>query len=89
MVVGNRLGDVSHAVQKHVETQGFSVVRKFVGHGLGRAMHEPPQVPNFGRPGRGARLYKGLVLAIEPMVNVGTPEVEMSQSWSILTALCP
>ena len=86
MVVGNRLGDVSHAVQKHVETQGFSVVRKFVGHGIGRAMHEPPQVPNFGRPGRGPRLYKGLVLAIEPMVNVGTPDVEILEDrWTAVT----
>lgn len=86
MVVGNRLGDVSHAIQNHVEAQGFSVVRKFVGHGIGRAMHESPQVPNFGRSGRGPRLYKGLVLAIEPMVNVGTADVEILEDhWTAVT----
>ena len=70
-VIGNRLGDISHAVQSHVESQGFSVVRDFVGHGIGRSMHEDPQVPHFGRPGRGLRLVEGMVLTIEPMVNVG------------------
>ena len=86
MVVGNRLGDVSNAVQTHVEVQGFSVVRQFVGHGIGKAMHEPPQVPNYGRAGRGPRLNRGLVLAIEPMVNVGSPDVEiLDDGWTAVT----
>ena len=86
MVVGNRLGDVSSAVQQHVEAQGFSVVRQFVGHGIGRAMHEPPQVPNYGRSGRGQRLNRGLVVAIEPMVNVGSPDVEiLDDGWTAVT----
>lgn len=86
MVVGNRLGDVSSAVQQHVEAQGFSVVRQFVGHGIGRAMHEPPQVPNYGRAGRGPRLNRGLVVAIEPMVNVGSPDVEvLGDGWTAVT----
>jgi methionyl aminopeptidase len=84
--VGNRLGDVSAAVQAVVEQAGFSVVRKFVGHGIGRAMHEPPQVPNFGTAGRGQRLYRGLVMAIEPMVNVGTADVEiLDDGWTAVT----
>jgi methionyl aminopeptidase len=84
--VGHRLGDVSHAVQAVVERQGFSVVRQFVGHGIGRAMHEAPQVPNFGTPGRGPRLYRGLVLAIEPMVNVGTADIEiLDDGWTAVT----
>lgn len=70
---GNRLSDIGHAVQEVVETAGFSVVREFVGHGIGVALHEDPQVPNYGRAGRGPRLEPGLVLAIEPMVNVGSP----------------
>jgi len=74
-VVGNRLNDVSRAVQEHVEKNGFSVVRTFVGHGIGRRMHEDPPVPNFVGPGRNPRLKEGIVLAIEPMVNVGTHEV--------------
>jgi methionyl aminopeptidase len=86
MVVGNRLGDVSAAVQQHVEAQGFTVVRQFVGHGIGRAMHEPPQVPNYGRAGRGQRLNRGLVVAIEPMVNVGSPDVEiLDDGWTAVT----
>lgn len=70
-VVGNRIGDISHAIQSYVEGQGFSVVRDFVGHGIGRDMHEDPQVPHFGRPGRGPRLMEGMVITIEPMVNIG------------------
>lgn len=86
LVVGNRLGDVSSAVQQHVEAQGFSVVRQFVGHGIGRAMHEPPQVPNYGRAGRGLRLNRGLVVAIEPMVNVGSPDVQiLDDGWTAVT----
>src|SRR5690606_33306779 len=68
---GNRIGDISHAIQTYVESQGFSVVRDFVGHGIGRKMHESPQVPHFGKPGRGPRLMEGMVITIEPMVNVG------------------
>ena len=71
MKVGGRVSDIGHAVQKHVEAHGFSVVREFVGHGIGTAMHEEPQVPNYGPPGRGPRLAEGMVLAIEPMVNAG------------------
>jgi methionyl aminopeptidase len=84
--LGNRLQDISWAVQDYVEKQGFSVVRDFVGHGIGRAMHEDPPVPNFGTPGRGYRLKPGLVLAIEPMVNAGTHEVEVLQDkWTAVT----
>ncbi len=83
---GNRLQDISWAVQDYVEKQGFSIVRDFVGHGIGRAMHEDPPVPNFGMPGRGIRLKPGLVLAIEPMVNAGTHEVEVLQDkWTAVT----
>jgi methionyl aminopeptidase len=84
--VDHRLGDVSHAIQNHCEAHGFQVVRKFVGHGIGRAMHEPPQVANFGPPGRGRRLNRGLVIAIEPMVNVGTADVEiLDDKWTAVT----
>jgi methionyl aminopeptidase len=84
---GNRLGDVSHAVQTTVERAGFSVVLDFVGHGIGRVMHEPPQLPNFGLPGRGPRLREGMVLAIEPMVNAGTHRVEIkADRWTAVTA---
>ena len=76
-VPGRRLSDVSHAVQSHVEARGFSVVRAFVGHGIGRALHEEPQVPNFGDPGRGPLLKPGMVLAIEPMVTMGSWEVKI------------
>ncbi len=87
MQPGQRLGDVSHAIQMEAEASGFSVVRDFVGHGIGREMHEPPQVPNFGRPGRGPRLRPGMVLAIEPMVNRGGPEVEvLEDGWTAATA---
>ncbi len=83
-----RLGDVGHAVQELAEGQGYSVVRDFVGHGVGRELHEPPQLPNFGRPGRGPRLRAGMVLAIEPMVNLGSPEVNVSEDdgWTATTA---
>jgi methionyl aminopeptidase len=83
---GNRLQDIGHAIQSHVEENGFSVVRFFVGHGIGRSMHEEPQVPNYGRPGRGLRLRPGLVIAIEPMVNEGTHEVEvLEDGWTAVT----
>jgi len=84
--VGNRLSDISHAVQSHVEAHGFSVVRDFVGHGIGRQMHEAPQIPNFGPPGRGPRLKPGMTLAIEPMVNVGGYQVEvLADNWTVVT----
>ncbi len=83
---GNRLGDISYAVQSHVEKNSFSVVRDFVGHGIGRKLHEDPQVPNFGTPGKGERLRVGMVLAIEPMVNMGGPEVEiLEDKWTAVT----
>jgi methionyl aminopeptidase len=81
---GNRLGDVSHAVQRRVEADGFSVVRSLVGHGVGRDMHEDPQIPNFGDPGTGVELQPGMVLAVEPMVNVGDHPIRMgSDNWSV------
>ena len=81
--VGMRVGDISHAVQTHVEAAGFSVVREFVGHGIGSVLHEDLQIPNFGRPGVGQRLRAGMVLAIEPMVNMGGPEVEvLDDGWT-------
>ncbi len=81
---GNRLGDVSHAVQARVEGEGMSVIRSLVGHGIGRSMHEDPQVPNFGEPGRGPRLEEGMVLAVEPMVNAGRHQVRMGDDgWAI------
>lgn len=84
---GQRLSDISHAIQRHVEAAGFSVVRQFVGHGIGRNMHEDPQVPNFGPPGRGVRLRPGMTLAIEPMVNAGTHEVKvLEDGWTVVTA---
>ena len=83
---GRRLSDVSHAVQSHVETHGLSVVRAFVGHGIGRALHEEPQVPNFGDPGRGPQLRPGMVLAIEPMVTMGSWEVRiLDDGWTAVT----
>jgi methionyl aminopeptidase len=84
--VGRRLSDVSHAVQTHVERHGLAVVRTFVGHGIGRALHEDPEVPNFGNPGRGLPLRPGMVLAIEPMVTIGGPEVEVQDDgWTAIT----
>jgi methionyl aminopeptidase len=83
---GNRISDIGHAVQKHVEAYGFSVVREFVGHGIGQRMHEEPQVPNYGDPGRGPRLTEGMVLAIEPMVNAGKPAVKvLGDGWTAVT----
>jgi methionyl aminopeptidase len=85
-VIGKRLGDISSAIQRYVEAHGYSVVRQFVGHGIGRALHEDPQVPNFGKPGRGIKLKEGMVLAIEPMVNEGTYEVEiLADGWTAVT----
>ncbi|NLI70563.1 MAG: type I methionyl aminopeptidase [Firmicutes bacterium] len=87
MRIGNHLSDVSHAIQSYVESFGFSVVRNYVGHGIGTRMHEPPEVPNFGLPGRGPRLREGMVLAIEPMVNIGSWEVEvLADQWTVVTA---
>jgi methionyl aminopeptidase len=83
---GNRLGDVSAAVQTWVEPQGFSVVREFVGHGIGTKMHDEPSLPNYGEPGRGLRLSEGLVLAVEPMVNAGGQDVRMLDEWTAVTA---
>lgn len=83
---GNRLGDISYAIQTYVESNGFSVVRDFVGHGIGKGMWEEPQTPNFGTPGRGPRLRSGMVLAIEPMVNMGSYQVEiLNDGWTAVT----
>ena len=85
-VVGNRLGDIGHAIQQYVESNGFSVVRDFAGHGVGLSMHEDPMIPNFGRKGRGLKIENGMVLAIEPMVNVGTYKLNMKDDgWTIVT----
>ena len=84
---GFRLSDISHAVQTYVEDNGFSVVRDFVGHGIGQEMHEEPQIPNYGPPGKGPRLREGMVLAIEPMVNVGTHRVKvLEDNWTTITS---
>jgi methionyl aminopeptidase len=83
---GGRLSDIGHAVQTFVEENGFSVVREFVGHGIGVALHEEPQIPNYGEPGRGPRLVEGMVLAIEPMVNIGKPGVKvLDDGWTAVT----
>ena len=83
---GSRLGDIGYAIQRYVEERGYSVVRQFVGHGIGTHLHEAPEVPNFGTPGRGIRLLPGMTLAIEPMVNFGKPEVKvMPDGWTVLT----
>jgi methionyl aminopeptidase len=85
--VGGRVSDIGHAVQSHVEAHGYSVVREFVGHGIGAALHEEPQVPNYGPAGRGPRLAEGMVLAIEPMVNMGRPAVKvLADGWTAVTA---
>jgi len=85
--IGNRISDISHAIQKHVERYGFSVVRELVGHGVGRDVWEEPQIPNFGEPGKGPKIQKGMVLAIEPMVNMGSFEVEtLEDGWTVRTA---
>jgi methionyl aminopeptidase len=87
MVAGKRLSDIGHAVQQRAESAGYGVVRQFVGHGIGRVMHELPQVPNYGRPGRGPRLLPGMVFAIEPMVNVGSEQVRiLEDEWTAATA---
>jgi len=84
--VGGRVSDIGHAVQQHVEAHGFSVVREFVGHGVGTALHEEPQIPNYGEPGRGPRLAEGMVLAIEPMVNMGKPAIKvLTDGWTAVT----
>ena len=85
-VCGGRVSDISNAVQSFVEAAGFSVVRDFVGHGIGRQLHESPQIPNFGLPGQGARLKPGMTLAIEPMINAGSPEVRvLADGWTAVT----
>lgn len=85
-VEGNRLYDIGHAVQTHVEKAGYSVVKVFVGHGIGRNLHEDPQIPNYGKPGRGIRLRDGMVLAIEPMVNMGSEEIDiLHDGWTAVT----
>ena len=84
--VGNRLGDISAGIQKHCEAQGYGVVRELVGHGLGRNLHESPEVPNYGKRGRGTKLQEGLVIAIEPMINLGKRAVKQgSDGWTIRT----
>lgn len=86
-VVGNRIGDISYAVQHHAESHGYGVVRELVGHGLGRKMHESPEVPNFGKRGSGPKIKEGLVIAIEPMINMGTRRViQLDDGWTIVTA---
>ena len=86
-VVGNRVGDISHAVQTVVEAGGFSVVRSLVGHGVGRHYHEDPHIPNFGEPGRGPRLSEGMTIAIEPMITAGRPDIDVGEDgWTITTA---
>lgn len=84
---GGRIGDISHAIQSYVEARGFSVVRQFVGHGIGTKLHEAPEVPNFGNSGRGIRLLPGMTLAIEPMINIGSYDVKIQpDGWTVLTA---
>ncbi len=83
---GNRIGDISYAIQKHVESNGFNVIREFVGHGVGKKLHEPPEIPNFGKPGKGPKIEIGMVLAIEPMVSAGSWEVEiLDDGWTAVT----
>ena len=85
-VNGGRIGDISNAVQSYVESRGYSVVRDFVGHGVGTSLHEAPEVPNFGRPGHGIRLIPGMTLAIEPMINIGRPDVKVQpDGWTVKT----
>lgn len=84
--VGNRIGDIGYAIQSYVENNGYSVVRDLIGHGVGRDLHEPPEVPNFGRPGKGTMLQEGLVIAIEPMINLGKKEVRVGEDgWTVIT----
>ena len=83
---GNRIGDISHAIGEYVKSQGFSVVREFEGHGIGRNMHEEPEIPNYGKAGRGIRLEPGMTLAIEPMVIQGKPDIlQLDDGWTIIT----
>ena len=85
-IVGRRIGDISYAVQSHCEQYGYGVVKEFVGHGIGREMHEDPQVPNYGRQGIGKQLKNGLCIAIEPMITLGSPEIQlMEDRWSVIT----
>lgn len=85
-VIGNRIGDISHAIQSYVEPKGYAVVRDFVGHGIGKSMHEEPQVPHYGNPGRGPRLTEGMVITIEPMINVGTFRMKVDDNqWTART----
>ena len=85
-VEGNRISDISAAVQKYAEGKGYSVVREFVGHGVGRNLHEDPEVPNYGRPGKGPRMYRGMTIAVEPMINAGRKEVYMAEDgWTVYT----
>lgn len=87
MEAGNRIGDISFAVQRYTEKHGYGVVRELVGHGLGKKMHESPEVPNYGKRGRGPKIKNGLVLAIEPMINLGTKKIkQLSDGWTIVTA---
>jgi methionyl aminopeptidase len=84
--VGNRIGDIGFAIQQHAEKHGYGVVRDLVGHGLGTTMHEEPQVPNYGRRGRGKKIQNGLTIAIEPMINLGTERVvQLDDNWTIVT----
>ncbi|HQP48065.1 MAG TPA: type I methionyl aminopeptidase [Spirochaetota bacterium] len=85
-IVGNRISDISHAVESHVSKFGFSPVREFVGHGIGKTLHEEPTIPNFGNPGKGARITEGMVFAIEPMINIGTHRVKvLNDGWTVVT----
>lgn len=85
-IINNRLSDISHAVQQHAEAYGYGVVRDYVGHGIGSKMHEDPQIPNYGSPGRGPRLKAGMTLAIEPMINLGTHKVKtLDDGWTVIT----
>lgn len=87
VIAGNRMGDVGFAIQQHAEKNGYGVVRELVGHGLGKEMHESPEVPNYGKRGKGAKIKEGLVIAIEPMINMGTKNVlQLSDGWTIITA---
>ena len=84
--IGNRIGDIAHAIEGYTESFGYGVVRDYVGHGVGREMHEEPSVPNYGKPGRGPKLAKGMTIAVEPMINMGTFEVtEKSDKWTVVT----
>ena len=84
---GKRIGDIGHAIESHVTANGYNVVKRYVGHGVGHELHESPEVPNYGKPGRGPRLSVGMVIAIEPMVNMGTSDViELSDGWTVLSA---